>query len=299
MSKRESLLRCFAIYNRVRKSPASLEEIKSFLNTEAVISGYDFDISTRTFQRDLDDIRSILGADIQYESAKRKYVLKTSENDGYNDRLLEAFETYNVLKESRSFSDHLDFEKIKGSGLNYFHGLLHAIKNRLQLNFNYQSFWDKEPSLRKSHPYFLKEFKNRWYLVALDLKSEIVKTYALDRILDIDITKKRFPSPKEDPKEKFENCYGIIGSVNDSVPERVVLSFDTHQGRYVKSLPLHHSQNILIDSEDELRIELKLYIAFDFIKELLSCGSSVKVIEPVSLIQEMEKNHRIALLQYS
>ena len=299
MSKRESLLRCFAIYNRVRRSAASLEEIKAFLKSEAEIKGYDFDISTRTFQRDLDDIRSILGADIQYEPSRRKYVLKPSENDGYNVRLLEAFETYNVLKDSAGFSDHLDFEKTKASGLNHFHGLLHAIKNRLQLNFNYQSFWDEEPSLRKSNPYFLKEFKNRWYLVALDLKSDIVKTYALDRILDIDITKKRFPAPKEDPKEKFEDCYGIIGSVDDSVPERVVLSFDPRQGKYVKSLPLHKSQRILIDNEVELRIELELYLAFDFIKELLSYGNSMKVIEPLTLIKELTESHKAALLQYS
>ncbi len=298
MSKRESLLRCFAIYNRVRKSAASLEEIKAFLKAEAEISGYNFEISTRTFQRDLEDIRSILGADIQYETSKRKYILKPSRDDDYNERLLEAFEMYNVLKNHAEFSDYMEFEKTKCSGLNHFYGLLHSIKNRLQLNFNYHSFWDAEPVLRKTNPYFLKEFKKRWYLVALDLKTEIVKTYALDRIVDIDITKKRFPRPEQDPKAKFDSCFGIIGSVNGSVPERVVLSFEPHQGRYVKALPLHHSQKILIDSEGELRIELEVYPAYDFIKEVLSYGSSVKVIEPKSLVQEISERHRIALSKY-
>jgi predicted DNA-binding transcriptional regulator YafY len=72
------------------------------------------------------------------------------------------------------------------------------------------------------------------------------------------------------------------------VPEQVILSFDPEQGKYIKSLPLHDSQQILVDNSEEFRIKLELYITFDFIMEILSYGSRVKVLEPVELVEEVK-----------
>jgi len=298
MSKTESLLRYNAIIKRVKQAPATLQEIESYLERESEIHGINLKVSKKTFKRDLDDINSLYHKSIQFDFSKKKYRIE-EENEDFNNRLLESFEMYNALKTNAGLSDHLDFEKRKALGLENFHGLLHAIKNRQQLNFSYQSFWYEQPSVRKTNPYFLKEFKNRWYLIAKDLKDEQIKTYGLDRISEIDINKRKFTYPvKNNPKEKFQHSFGIIGSVEGSVPEKVVLSFTNHQGNYIKTLPLHHSQQILIDNPQELRIQLKVYIAFDFVHELLSYGDSVKVVEPASLTDVVKEAHRKALDRY-
>ena len=299
MSKRESLLRYSAIINKLKRSPATLKEIVSYLENESEIQAYNLRTSQRTFQRDLEDIRSLYGIDIQYDFSRKKYHIETSGNEILSGRMLEAFDTYNILRVSVGLNNFLDFEERKSGGLEYFHGLLHAIRNRFQLNLMYRSFGQDEPNLRKLHPYLLKEFKNRWYLIAKDLKNEKIKTYALDRITETEITKKKYSCPAGyDPKEQFKNSFGIISSVAGSVPKRVVLSFTRDQGRYVETLPLHHSQRILSESSTELCVELTVYIAVDFVKELLSFGPDVKVIEPKSLAEEIKKMHKRAFEQY-
>jgi predicted DNA-binding transcriptional regulator YafY len=299
MSKRETLLRYSAIIKKLKKGPATLQEIETELELESEIQEYNLRVSQRTFQRDLDDIRSLYQINIQYNFSKKRYVIETDENEGYNDRMLEAFDTFNALNISVGLSEYIELEKRKSLGLENFHGLLHGIKTRLQINFSYQSFWQSEPFLRKVNPYLLKEFKSRWYLIAKDLRDESIKTYALDRIKDIEITKKRFAVPVlSEVKERFFNSFGIINSVDGSVPEKVVLSFSPFQGKYVKTLPLHHSQQILVDNEEELRIQLKLYIAFDFVKELISFADELNVIEPASLAKQVKEAHGRAIGRY-
>ena len=87
-------------------------------------------------------------------------------------------------------------------------------------------------------------------------------------------------------------------SPNDLEPQEVILSFYPSQGKYIKTLPLHESQVILEDNEDELLIKLTLFITLDFLMEILSYGSNVKVIQPVSLIEEVKKTYENALKRY-
>ena len=299
MSKRETLLRYTAIIRCVRSAPATLNEINKCLEQESDTHGFNLSVSKRTFQRDVEDILSLYQIEIVYDYSLRKYLIRNQVDESYNSRILEAFETLSVLTVNRDVSQYLDFETRRAGGLENFHGLLHAIKNHLQLNFSYQSYDQEKPALRKTNPLLLKEFKGRWYVIAKDLADDKIKTYALDRLSNPEITKKRFSVPSDfDPKSIFRDSFGIISSVAGSVPQRVVLSFDAWQGKYVKSQPLHASQVILVDNETEFRIELFVYVAFDLVKELLSYGAGVRVIEPNTLVEEVKDMHETAWMLY-
>jgi predicted DNA-binding transcriptional regulator YafY len=76
------------------------------------------------------------------------------------------------------------------------------------------------------------------------------------------------------------------------------LSFNSFQGKYIKSLPLHHTQQILIDNEDELRISLTVYLTRDFLMELLSYGDTVRALAPQKLAEELKEQYQSALNQY-
>jgi predicted DNA-binding transcriptional regulator YafY len=78
----------------------------------------------------------------------------------------------------------------------------------------------------------------------------------------------------------------------------MTLSFDDYQGKYIKSLPLHESQQTISDSENELQIKLKLYITHDFIMELLSYGETLAVIKSERLKEEMKNTLQKALDNY-
>lgn len=298
MSKRESIARYTLIIKKLRKHPCTFAEIADYLALESELQEYDFNVSKRTFQRDIEDIRSVYNIDIQYDFSKKVYHIDFDEQPEVNERIMEAFDIFNALNITDRLSDFIHFEKRKPQGTENLYGLLHAIKNKFQIAFSYQKFRNEDETQRTVEPFALKEFKNRWYVIANDQKDKHVKSFALDRLSDLEITKKRFQQSKEfNVNEYFKFCFGIIGP-NEEKPQEVILSFEPFQGKYIKTLPLHESQVILKDNEDELLVKLTLYITHDFIMELLSMGSNVKVIKPDSLIEELKRSYKGALEQY-
>ena len=298
MSKRESINRQMLIIKKIRKSPCTFDQISDYLELESEIQGYNFTISKRTFQRDLEDIRVTFNFDIQFDFSKKVYFLDSEENIETNDRILEAFDTFNALNVTERISDFIHFEKRKPKGTENLNGLIHAIKNKFQINYMYMKFWDIFPTKRTVEPLSLKEFNNRWYLIAQDNKDQVIKTYALDRLSELSITNiKRTEKLYFNVEEHLKYSFGII-SPNELQPEKVILSIDPHQGKYIKSLPFHSTQKIISDTKDRLVIELKICLTLDLVMEILSHGNLIKVIEPKSLIHEIKQKLKSALDQY-
>jgi predicted DNA-binding transcriptional regulator YafY len=298
MSKREAISRYNLIIKKLRKQSASFKEIEEYLAFESELQSYDFNISKRTFQRDLEDIRWIYNIDIQYDFSRKVYFIDLEQQPEVNERMLEAFDTFNALNIIDRLSNYIHFEKRRPRGTENLYGLLHSIKNRLQIKFTYQKYWEDEITERRAEPYALKEFKNRWYVLANDLKDNQVKSFALDRLTELEITKKKIQSPIDfNINEYYKYCFGII-SPNGLTPQEVILSFDPFQGKYIKSLPLHESQQVLIDNKEELRIKLTVVITHDFFMELLSFGENLKIIKPDSLIEDIKSSLQETLKLY-
>jgi predicted DNA-binding transcriptional regulator YafY len=197
---------------------------------------------------------------------------------------MEAFDIINTLSAGQKLAQYVLLEKRRSLGTEYIHGLLYAIQNRFVITMAYQKYDEETETSREIEPFALKEFKGRWYLFSKDRNDNRIKTFALDRIHNLDITKVKFIYPFDmNPNDYFNHCFGIFTSNETTGPEEIILSFDPYQGQYIKSFPLHESQKILIDNEQELRICLTLYTTHDFLMELLSYGDNVKVIQPQSL----------------
>jgi predicted DNA-binding transcriptional regulator YafY len=305
MSKRGYISRYLLILKKLKAKPfCSFEELQNYFDKQVDFLQMQDDtlyvgFSKRTFQRDIKEIRNIFGVDIEYSKSQKGYFISQNEMENMNfQRMIEAFDMFNSLNLAQDLKPFIHLEKRRPQGTENLYGLLHAIKNKLQIKFSYQKFWEDESNIRTAEPYALKEFKNRWYVLAKDMTDEIIKSFALDRLSNLDITKKSFDYPKTfDIEENYRYCFGII-SPNGKKPEEIILSFDPYQGKYIKSLPLHDTQQVLIDSEKELQVKLKLCITFDFVMELLSFADNMKVIKPKSLIKEIKQAHERAAQLY-
>jgi predicted DNA-binding transcriptional regulator YafY len=295
MSKRGYISRYMLIVKRLKAKPYStFEEVRSYIEHNlGFLQMQDDDLnigfSKRTFQRDIRDIRNIFGLDIEYSRSEKGYYILQDEADNMNfQRMLESFDLFNTLTFARDLQPYVHLEKQKPQGTENMYGLLHAIKIRRKISFYYQKFWDDTARQRIAEPYALKEFRNRWYVIARDLEDGMIKSFALDRLTLLEITGTSFSYPKDFDLEKiYRYCFGII-SPNAEHPTEVILSFNPHQGKYIKSLPLHHTQEIITDNEQEVRIKLKVFKTRDFIMELLSHGDSLRVVKPHSLIEELK-----------
>jgi len=298
MSVRQIILRYIHILNRLRKSPATFKEIDQYLIQQSNLQEEKFSVSKRQFLRDIKDIACIFELEIYFDFSDGVYRINEEEVSEISRRRIEAFETFNALKIGENNSDIIHFESRKPLGTENLLGLIHAVKNKRNVKFNYLKFWEDEMTCRNVEPYALKEFKSRWYVIAKDHKDGKIKTFALDRMTKLEITNTPFIFPPDfNVEESYRHSFGII-SPTDEEPQEVVLSFEPIQGKYIKSLPLHDSQQILVDNKSELRLSLKLYITYDLVMEILSYGQFVKVIQPSSLVDEIRKAHCKACNQY-
>lgn len=305
MSKRGYISRYLLILKKLKLKPYSTyEELQAYIENQFDYLQIQDDtlnigFSKRTLQRDIKEIRNVFGIDIEFSKSNKGYFISQNENENMNfQRMMEAFDMFNSLNLAQDLTPFIHLEKRRPQGTENLYGLLHSIKNRLKIEFTYKKFWDDELSQRIVEPYALKEFKNRWYIIAKDSKDNDIKSFALDRLTQLEISKQTFEYPKNySVEENYRYCFGII-SPNGESPQDIILAFDPFQGKYIKTLPLHDSQVILIDNSEEIRIKLRLCLTHDFLMELLSFGEYLKVIEPKSLADKVKKSHEKAYKHY-
>ncbi|MGM0566312.1 MAG: helix-turn-helix transcriptional regulator [Bacteroidota bacterium] len=299
MSQKATIARHIAIIKKLRRTPASFEEVNNLLEEASAIKDMNLTISERTFHRDRQDIRSIYNIDIGYDFSGRKYYIEEDDDSGLSDKVFEAFEIGTALNLSYNLSGYIHFEKRKPTGTENLYGILHAIKNHFRIKFLYQKYDGSDSTIREVEPYALKEFRNRWYVLSKDLKDDKLKVFGLDRLSALDISRVHFNYPRDfDVNEFYRHCFGVMSPYDSQKPEEIELSFSPFQGKYIKSLPLHHSQQIITDNGNELRIKMKLYITHDLKMEILSFGESVEVIKPESLRKGMKASLLKAISHY-
>lgn len=201
-------------------------------------------------------------------------------------------------KTSRHAIIHLDKnEKLKG--LEHLDVLYQAILKELCLTICYQSFRALAASNIDFHPYILKEFNNRWFVVGRRHQTENVLTLALDRItgvnynLHIDYEKKDF-----DGDAYYKNTVGVT-VLNDNWLQEVHLKIDKTNAPYVLTKPFHQSQQVLESHEDGgIVISLKVHLNYEFQRLLLSFGSSITVLKPRILKKRIKDTLYAAYKQY-
>ena len=299
MSKQESFTRHRIIIQKLRNKPSSFEEILDKLGSESELNEMKFEISKRTFQRDLKEIETLYGIEIKFDRSRKVYFISEDNQDEYSERMFEALDIFQVLNLNQSISDFIQFDTRKPEGTEHLSGLLYAIQNRFQVQFRYQKFWSDEVEVRTVEPYLLKEFKKRWYVFVYDLERKEFRTFGLDRLFALNITQTKFQHPQKiNPKEFFKDCFGIVGP-GDQSPQDIKLKFTEGQGNYIRTMPLHHSQQILEDNNGEMIVLLKLVPTYDFVQELLSHGEFVQVLAPKNLEKQLKTRMQEALRLYS
>jgi predicted DNA-binding transcriptional regulator YafY len=177
----------------------------------------------------------------------------------------------------------------KAGGAEFLKDLYHAITNQLEIKLRYRSFKRDESRDYELRPYLLKEYRNRWYLIAYSEKRSFFVTFGLDRIESIELSDKYFKRKADfDPKKFFENSFGIT-AVHDSEIHKVMLRFSPNAAQYIKSQALHRSQKIIEESDENTLVSYDLMISYELEQAILGFGEEVVVIEPEVLRKNVEQ----------
>jgi predicted DNA-binding transcriptional regulator YafY len=177
----------------------------------------------------------------------------------------------------------IQFESSPGTaGQQYLNTLISSIDQKHEIGFAYQKFGESKTKRYSVHPYLLREYRNRWYLIAFEQERDEFLTFGLDRMSDLKDGPRFELDSTFDPDQFFKYSIGI--TQRDSIPKKVVLRTTSKQGQYLESQPLHHSQQIEYDG-DICNVELEVLITYELIHYILSCGKEVEVISPKKLRQ--------------
>lgn len=277
--------------------------------------GIDKGISKRAVQMDIQMMRSEkLGYNAPIIVVDRKYY--TYEDPEYSitnipltdQDLGKLSETVEILRQFKGFShfqeldgmiqkleDHvysaktnkravIDIEKNENlKGLEYLDELYQAIIQEKAIHLTYQSFKARQANSFNFHPYHLKEFRNRWFVIGVKRKGAPIQNLALDRIIRIEDGK--VPYYKEasfDAEKHFKNVIGVSVSPNLE-PIEVVLFFNHVHSPYILTKPLHATQKLLKKDNYGVTVSIEVQYNFELEKEILSYGDGVKVLSPANL----------------
>ena len=256
------------------------------------------ELPQRTFFNHIDAILSIFGIEIKCNRNRGYYIANNDEfeDSGIRRWMLESLSLNNMLTESRDMRDRILFEEVPSSK-QWLPVIVNAMKDGQTVEMTYQSFSSDEPYTFEAHPWCLKLFKQRWYVLAQSGRHKEPRVYSLDRIHDVWETEGTLKVPKKfNAQEFFSHFFGII--VDERKPVRVTLKVYGNQVKYFRSLPLHHTQKEVETADTYSVFEYFLVPTFDFRQEVLRYGPAVEVLAPKDFREEIRTDIKAMFGRY-
>lgn len=253
----------------------------------------------RTFYNYRGAIEELFGLTIECDPSTYEYSI--NDGDTPNDRsvttmMLSSAAVSNALTDARSIADRIFLEEVP-SAHEHLNSVIVAMKEMHTLHFTYAPFQRTRPTRGVVlEPYFLKIFRQRWYVTGRVMSDRLIKTYALDRMSDVEVGTTGFIIPPEfDARSYVNDSFGIVFSHGDV--RDVVIRAESRQAKYLRALPLHHSQTEEIGDGFSL-FSYRLRLTPDLVEELMRMGPSVTVEEPKELRLMLVDRLRTTLANY-
>lgn len=254
----------------------------------------------RKFHRYKDDIQEIFDVTIRCnKSCGNVYYIENKDDisGGFTRKwLLNAMAVHSMLDQAEDINSCVLYEDIP-EGTQFLSMIVDAISQRTQLQLTYHSFNRQEEYSLTLSPYCLKVFKQRWYVAGCpSTHPDETRIYALDRVKVMRPTTDSFIYPKDfDANAFFAPYYGVF---RNAVPTKVLIEASAKSAQYLRLLPLHKSQKELSQFNGNTFFEFYIAPTLDFIQELRTHGTDIRVREPEELVQIFREEAKKAYEMY-
>ena len=277
-----------------------LERIIYYINTRPGISKADLlqrlldqtdnDVSERTLERDFTILKTDYGLDIYYDRSKNGYLLADDpERLGTFFKFAELAslaELYEAgLKDYQTFKKWvIPDDSAAFKGLHNIKKVLSGITKSQKLIFEKINYYENTRKTYTVSPLRLKEYLNRWYLIAVPDNLDEIRIFGLDRLENISLLPQKAKTIKNETAQlqQFSDVIGLNYTETKEI-QKVVLKVDNRQIKYLRSLPLHHSQ-LCIEGKNEKdwgTVTYELKPNFEFETQILKLGFMVEVLKPI------------------
>ena len=254
----------------------------------------------RRFHRYKDEIQEIFDVNIRCnKSCGNTYYIENKDDisGGFTRRwLLNAMAVHSMLDQAQDINECVLYEDIP-EGTQYLSMIVDAICQRNKLQLTYHSFNRQEQYELTLAPYCLKVFKQRWYVAGCpSTHPDEIRIYALDRVQVMRPTIEGYVYPKNfDAKEFFAPYYGVF---RNATPTKVLIEATPKSAQFLRLLPLHESQKELRQFHGNTFFEYFIAPTLDFIQELRTHGTDIRVREPEELVKIFREEAQKAYEMY-
>lgn len=256
-------------------------------------------LARRTFFHYRDGVEEMFDINIQCDKSTFEYYIDDSGGEN-NARLrswvVDSVSMSGTLSNARDVSGRIMLENVP-SAREHLPVVIDAMKQNRRIRFSYKSYTRSLPTDGiVLEPYFVKIFKQLWYVIGFNINGKQIKTYALDRISNLNILQDTFVMPNDvNPSDFFKDCFGIITNRNSA--KRIVLRVEPTQAKYFRALPLHSSQQEVVHDDYSI-FTYKMRITYDLKEEIMSHGATIEVLEPKELKTLIHNELEQALKNY-
>lgn len=240
-------------------------------------------IPERTFYHYRRSIEENFHIEIKCNSAGEYYIDKDDKNSNKSltNWLLDNYAVNSAISDSGDQQERVEVEEVP-SAREYLPMVLEAMRDSVKVRFAYAGF-NRSRTEREIlfQPWFLKRYKQRWYMLGYKEKSRDVRTYALDRVKEMVLTDEHFDLPDgATPQDYFGNIVGVTTSKAEV--RDVKIKTTPTQAKYFRALPLHPSQQEEIHDDYSI-FTYRLKLNFELVHEILGFGAAVEVLAPSEL----------------
>lgn len=247
---------------------------------------HGLEIIPRTFFNYRSAIQDLFGIIIECDKRSCKYYIDYNDNRTTTKWLLSSFSVSQLLQQNKDLHNRILLEDIP-SGVQYLSTIIEAIRQNNRISISYQRFVEEEAHKVEIEPYCTKLFHQRWYVIGKNIEKGHLQTYSLDRITDIEILEETYTiDPNFDAESYFLHSFGIYSS-DKELPQTIKIKAMDTERKFLRTLPLHHSQKETIVNNNTSIFEYQLVPTKDLVIELLSRGSNIEILEPEALRKQM------------
>ena len=258
-------------------------------------------LSKRTFHQHCNKIESLFGVTVKCDPGKG-YAYYLSGHLDMDDKridrwMLDSLTLENQIIAARNLRGRVLFERIE-RGAELLQPVVNAMRFLRELKVDYEGY-GKSRFAYRVHPYALRAYHRRWYLLGLNVDNGRLVHFALDRMLDLETTDTKFVMPDDfDAGRYYANFVGI--EVNEALtPQKVLLRVYGRQVDCLRTSPLHASQREIYSKKDAFsNFEYFVCLTPELTSEILVLGDQAEVLEPAELREKVRRHLLSALARY-
>ena len=307
-----------------------IEDLRDKCN-EVLLREYGIEICKRQIYSDITFMRDTLGAPIEsvYEGKRTYYIYTDREFSIFNqplsvtqtEQLRLAISTLTSFRGLPNYDWIEEFivdlqnrfhlvgsnESLVGfsqnqelTGLRFLSPIINAALSHQVLKINYHNYKNGGRDLIYIlHPYYLKQYNNRWFLFGKDNKHlDKLSTLALDRIVAIKLVKniEFVPNTDVDFEHYFDNIVGVSVPRAGTPTQTIIMRTNEHRWHYIMSKPIHLSQKI--EDRKKHLFSIKVVPTRELEQQILSFGPDLEVISPADYRNQIKKKIEESLKNY-